>query len=151
MRPEMVQARDSHLGNLHLLLLLSDKLGESNQSAKENFDDDVLREQNQPWCIYEGPKLEDIMISTGVVHNLPKFSGTQGESVTTHLQHFHGICQNLKPYGVEVEDFKLKVFYFSLIDAANDWFLSLPSGSIQTWAQMQGKFLAKYYPAGRAT
>ncbi|CAM8943743.1 unnamed protein product [Rhodiola kirilowii] len=86
---------------------------------------------NQPWCIYEGPELEDIGINTAVVHHMPKFSGRQGESATTHLQRFHGICRNIKPSGVEVEDFKLKAFDFSLIDAAKDWFLSLPSGSIQ--------------------
>ncbi|CAM8910482.1 unnamed protein product [Rhodiola kirilowii] len=106
--------------------------------------------KNQPWCIYEDPELENIAINTSVVHNLPKFSGTPGESAITHLQRLHGICQNLKPNGVNVEDFKLKAFYFSLIDSANDWFLSLPSGSIRTWAQMQKKFLDKYYPAGRA-
>ncbi|CAM8968890.1 unnamed protein product [Rhodiola kirilowii] len=104
----------------------------------------------QPWCIYEGPELENIVINTSVAHNLPKFSGTRGESAMTHLQRLHGICQNLKPNGVNVDDFKLKAFYFSLIDATNDWFLSLPSGSIRTWAQMQKKFLDKYYPAGRA-
>ncbi|CAM8999885.1 unnamed protein product [Rhodiola kirilowii] len=106
--------------------------------------------RNQSWCIYEGPELEGIVINSAVVHHLPKFSGRQGESATTHLQRYHGICQNLRPYGVEVEDFKLKAFYFSLIHVAKDWFLSLPSGSIQTWDQMMKKFLNKYYPAGKA-
>ncbi|CAM8957395.1 unnamed protein product [Rhodiola kirilowii] len=131
-------------------------------AREENFDDDVFQEptmgelsapnfRNQTWCIHESPELEDILVSTGVVHNLPKFSGTQGESSTSHLKRFHGPCQNLKPHGVDVEDFKLKAFYFSLMDAANDWFLALPSSSIRTWAQMQANFLAKYYPTGRAT
>ncbi|CAM8899708.1 unnamed protein product [Rhodiola kirilowii] len=106
--------------------------------------------ETQPWCIYEGPELEYITINASVAHSLPKFSGAHGESATTHLQRLHDICQNLKPNRVSIDDFKLKAFYFSLIDAANDWFLSLPSGSIRTWAQMQGKFLDKYYPAGRA-
>ncbi|CAM8920039.1 unnamed protein product [Rhodiola kirilowii] len=106
--------------------------------------------RNQLWCIHEGPELENISINTSVAHNLPKFSGTRGESAMTHLQRLHGICQNTKPNGVNVDDFKLKALYFSLIDAANDWFLSLPSGSIRTWAQMQKKFLDKYYPAGWA-
>ncbi|CAM8996730.1 unnamed protein product [Rhodiola kirilowii] len=105
---------------------------------------------NQPWCIYEWPELTDIVINSAVIHHLPKFSGRQGESATTHLQRYHGICQNLRPHGVKVEDFKLKAFYFSLIDAANDWFLSLPSGSIQTWDQMLKRFLNKYYPVGKA-
>ncbi|CAM8920040.1 unnamed protein product [Rhodiola kirilowii] len=44
----------------------------------------------------------------------------------------------------------LKAFHFSLTDAANAWFLSLPPGSIRTWDQMQKKFLAKFYPAAKA-
>ncbi|CAM8904995.1 unnamed protein product [Rhodiola kirilowii] len=44
--------------------------------------------RNQPWCILEGPELEEIAINTTVIHNLPKFSGRQGESATTHLQRY---------------------------------------------------------------
>ncbi|CAM8951250.1 unnamed protein product [Rhodiola kirilowii] len=106
--------------------------------------------QNIRWCINEGPDTQEIEIKTAVVHYLPKFSGRQGESATKHLQTFHGICQTLRPYGVSVENFKLKAFHFSLTDAAHAWFLSLPPGSIGTWDQMQKKFLAKYYPAAKA-
>ncbi|CAM8896974.1 unnamed protein product [Rhodiola kirilowii] len=106
--------------------------------------------KDQSWCIYEGPDLAAITVSTSVVHHLPKFSGTKGESATSHLTRYHGICLNLKPYGAPLDDFKLKAFYFSLTDAATDWFLSLPSGSIYTWEQMQRQFISKYYPAGRA-
>ncbi|CAM8963368.1 unnamed protein product [Rhodiola kirilowii] len=110
----------------------------------------VLNLKDQSWCIYEGPDLAAITVITTVVHHLPKFSGTKGESATSHLTRYHGISLNLKPYGVEVDDFKLKAFYFSLTDAATDWFLSLPSGSSYTWEQMQRQFVSKYYPAGRA-
>ncbi|CAM8949929.1 unnamed protein product [Rhodiola kirilowii] len=110
----------------------------------------IPRFRNHSWCIYEDPALEDVTISSGIVHNLPKFSGSKGESATTHLQRFHGICQNQKSPRVDVEDFMLKAFYFSLVEGASDWFLSLPSGSIHTWAQMQDKFVEEYYPAGRA-
>ncbi|CAM8973129.1 unnamed protein product [Rhodiola kirilowii] len=110
----------------------------------------VPRIRNHSWCIYEDPALDDVAISSGIVHNLPKFSGSHGESATTHLQRFHGIFQNLKPPRVDVEDFMLKAFYFSLVDGASDWFLSLPSGSIHTWAQMQDKFVEEYYPTGQA-
>ncbi|CAM8923581.1 unnamed protein product [Rhodiola kirilowii] len=106
--------------------------------------------KDQSWPIYEGPDLAAISVSTSVVHHLPKFSGMKGESATSHLTRFHGICLNLKTFGVEVDDFKLKAFYFSLADVATDWFLSLPSGSIYTWEQMQRQFVSKYYPAGRA-
>ncbi|CAM8969261.1 unnamed protein product [Rhodiola kirilowii] len=100
--------------------------------------------ETQPWCICQIPELENIVVD---INNLPRFSGTNEESATTHLQRLHGICQNLKPNRVNINDFKLKAFYFSLIDSASDWFLSLPSGSIRTWVQMQRKFLDKYCPA----
>ncbi|CAM8909847.1 unnamed protein product [Rhodiola kirilowii] len=124
--------------------------------GNNNYRAPTMRELNapdfetQPWCIYEGPEPEYITINTSVAHSLPKFSGAHGESATTHLQRLHGICQNLKPNRVSIDNFKLKAFYFSLIDSVNDWFHSLPSDSIRTWAQMQKKFLDKYYPAGRA-
>ncbi|CAM8877300.1 unnamed protein product [Rhodiola kirilowii] len=103
--------------------------------------------ETQPWCICQSPELENIIVDT---NNLPRFSGTNEESAMTHLQRLHGVCQNLKPFRVNLNNFKLKAFYFSLVNSANDWFLSLPSGSIRTWDQMQKKFLDKYYPAGRA-
>ncbi|CAM8907951.1 unnamed protein product [Rhodiola kirilowii] len=106
--------------------------------------------KDQSWCIYEGPELEEIAISTSIVHHLPKFSGAKGESATGHLKRYHGSCHNLRPYGASVDDFKLKAFYFSLTDSATDWFLSLPSDSIYTWEEMQRQFLTKYYRAGRA-
>ncbi|CAM8932024.1 unnamed protein product [Rhodiola kirilowii] len=106
--------------------------------------------QNIPWCILEGPDIQEIVVNTAVVHHLPKFSGRQGESATKHLQSLHGICQTLRPYKATVANFKLKAFHFSLMDAAHAWFLSLHSGSIRTWDQMQKKFLDKYYPATKA-
>ncbi|CAM8920807.1 unnamed protein product [Rhodiola kirilowii] len=106
--------------------------------------------RDQSWPIYEGPDMAAITVSTAVIHNLPKFSGSKGESAQSHLTRFHGICLNLRPHGVEVDDFKLKAFYFSLQEAATDWFLALPSGSVHTWEQMQKHFISKYYPAGRA-
>ncbi|CAM8944361.1 unnamed protein product [Rhodiola kirilowii] len=61
----------------------------------EYYEDELLREptmgelnasdfENQPWCIYEGPELENITINASVAHSLPKFSGAHGESATTH-------------------------------------------------------------------
>ncbi|CAM8929399.1 unnamed protein product [Rhodiola kirilowii] len=106
--------------------------------------------QNIPWCIYEGPDMHEIEMNTAAAHHLPKFLGRQGESATGHLQDIHGICQTLRPYEVIVENFKLKALHYSLTDMARSWFLSLPSGSIRTWDQMQKKFLDKYYPVAKA-
>ncbi|CAM8948356.1 unnamed protein product [Rhodiola kirilowii] len=124
--------------------------GDDNYRAPTMGELNAPKFETQPWCICQDPELENITVDMSVIPNLPKFSGTNEESAMTHLQRLHGICQNLKPNGVNVDNFKLKAFYFSLIDAANDWFLSLPSGSIRTWVQMQKKFTEKYYPAIKA-
>ncbi|CAM8940548.1 unnamed protein product [Rhodiola kirilowii] len=130
--------------------VFNDYYGNNNYRAPTMGELNAPDFETQPWCIYEGPELEYITINASVAHSLPKFSGAHGESATTHLQRLHDICQNLKPNRVSIDDFKLNAFYFSLIDAANDWFLSLPFGSNRIWAQMQKKFLDKYYLAGRA-
>ncbi|CAH9051333.1 unnamed protein product [Cuscuta europaea] len=51
------------------------------------------------------------------------------------------------PNGVSEEKIKLRAFPFPLKDTAKDWLFYLPSGSINTWAQMKKRFLDRYYPA----
>ncbi|KAK9691285.1 hypothetical protein RND81_09G187200 [Saponaria officinalis] len=57
----------------------------------------------------------------------------------------------MKPAAVTDEQLKLRAFPFSLKDAARDWFYYLPENSIDTWLKMKQAFLAKYFPASRAS
>jgi len=44
---------------------------------------------------------------------------------------------------------KLRLFPFTLTGKARDWLLSLPSGTIQTWDELELKFLEKYFPMSK--
>jgi len=44
---------------------------------------------------------------------------------------------------------KLRLFPFTLTSRARDWLLSLPSGTIQTWEELELKFLEKYFPMSK--
>jgi hypothetical protein len=41
------------------------------------------------------------------------------------------------------------LFPFTLTGRAKDWLLSLPTGTIQTWDELELKFLEKYFPMAK--
>ncbi|CAM8999133.1 unnamed protein product [Rhodiola kirilowii] len=98
-----------------------------------------------PWCIWLDEDAEDIEIKGGVIHHLPKFGGMPDENPLRHLMEFHGVCMSMKSALVPENIFKLKAFPFSLASQAKSGLMSLPSGLIISWDQMQRKFMDKYY------
>ncbi|CAM8956945.1 unnamed protein product [Rhodiola kirilowii] len=56
----------------------------------------------------------------------------------------------MKSASVPKNIFKLKAFPFALVSQAKSWLMSLPSGSIISWDQMQRKFMDKYYSHSKA-
>ncbi|CAM8882699.1 unnamed protein product [Rhodiola kirilowii] len=103
-----------------------------------------------PCCIRLDEDAEDIEIKSGVIHHLPKFGGMPDENPLRHLKEFHGVCMSMKTASVPENIFKLKTFPFSLESQAKSWLMSLPSGSITSWDQMQRKFMDKYYSHSKA-
>ncbi|XP_047942991.1 uncharacterized protein LOC125189799 [Salvia hispanica] len=67
-----------------------------------------------------------------------------------HITKFIQICNTTKMNGVTDDQIRLRLFPFSLEDAAKDWLESLTPGSIRTWDQMVHKFLEKFYPPSEA-
>ncbi|KAK9691281.1 hypothetical protein RND81_09G186900 [Saponaria officinalis] len=57
----------------------------------------------------------------------------------------------MKPAAITDEQLKLRAFPFSLKDSARDWLYYLPENSIDTWLKIKQAFLAKYFPASRAS
>ncbi|CAM8975389.1 unnamed protein product [Rhodiola kirilowii] len=103
-----------------------------------------------PWCIRLDEDAEDIDIKSGVIHHLPKFGGMPDENPLRHLKEFHGVCMSMKSASVPENIFNLKTFPFSLESQAKSWLMSLPSGSITSWDQLQRKFMDKYYSHSKA-
>ncbi|XP_074266871.1 uncharacterized protein LOC141590162 [Silene latifolia] len=59
------------------------------------------------------------------------------------------MCEGAIPNGVTEDQFKLRAFPFSLMDAAKDWLFYLTPGSISTWKELKAIFLEKFYPDSR--
>ncbi|XP_050909032.1 uncharacterized protein LOC127122788 [Lathyrus oleraceus] len=77
------------------------------------------------------------------------FSGKINEDANKHLQRFLTMTTSLKIEGHSEEAKKLVMFPFTLSEDAEEWFYSLPTGSITTWQQMETTFLNEYFPASK--
>jgi len=63
-----------------------------------------------------------------------------------HLSHFAETCEFCVPPATVTESQKkLRLFPFTLTSRAKYWLLSLPSGTIQTWEELELRFLKKYF------
>nr|XP_027072042.1 uncharacterized protein LOC113696855 [Coffea arabica] len=89
-------------------------------------------------------------LKSGLIYLLPSFHGLSGEEPHKHVKEFEMVCSSMKPPGVTEEQIRLRIFPFSLKDAAKDWLYYLPAGSITIWAQLKKKFLEKFVPASQA-
>ncbi|XP_027152351.1 uncharacterized protein LOC113752439 [Coffea eugenioides] len=107
---------------------------------------------HQPLCITFPTLAENTAfeLKSGLIHLLPSFHGLSGEERHKHVKEFEVVCSSMKPPEVTEEQIRLRVFPFSLMDAAKDWLYYLPACSIITWAQLKKKFLEKFFPASRA-
>ncbi|XP_074288398.1 uncharacterized protein LOC141613560 [Silene latifolia] len=107
----------------------------------------------QPLCI-TFPALDDgvtFLLKSGLIHQLPSFSGTSIEDPNKHLSDFHIVCTGMKPVDVTHEQLKLRAFPFSLKGNARNWLINyLPPASITTWIGMKKAFLEKYFPPSRS-
>ncbi|XP_050889910.1 uncharacterized protein LOC127095237 [Lathyrus oleraceus] len=56
------------------------------------------------------------------------------------------MSNTLKIDGHTEEVKKLRMFPFTLVEEAEEWFYSLPAGSITTWEEMEKAFLNEYFP-----
>ena len=75
------------------------------------------------------------------------FTGKFNEDANKHLQRFLTMSTTLKIDGHTDEAKKLRMFPFTLSKDAEEWFYSLPAGSISTWEEMEKFFLDEYFPA----
>ncbi|CAN6543425.1 unnamed protein product [Malus baccata var. baccata] len=80
---------------------------------------------------------------------LPTFHGVSSDDPNMHIAEFLMGCKNILVRGFSAESIKLRLFPYTLKDQARRWLLTLPSGSISTWAQLSETFLNKYYLASK--
>src|SRR3954463_13118247 len=75
------------------------------------------------------------------------FTGKVNEDANKHLQRFLTMSTTLKIDGHTEEAKRLRMFPFTLAEEAEEWFYSLPAGSITSWGEMEKAFLNEYFPA----
>jgi hypothetical protein len=78
-----------------------------------------------------------------------QFSGVSSNDAAAHLNNFIELCEMQKYKDIDGNIIKLKLFPFSLRGRANDWLLSLPRNSIDSWDTCKDAFITKYYPLAK--
>ncbi|XP_059663656.1 uncharacterized protein LOC132309357 [Cornus florida] len=90
-------------------------------------------------------------IKASTLQLLPSFYCLSKEDPYWHLDDFTEVCRTIKIQNFDDDVLQLHLFSFALKDKAKDWFNSLPADTITTWAELQQKFLNKYFPMVRIT
>ena len=75
------------------------------------------------------------------------FCGKPNEEANAHLQNFLELCDTVVIQGVATDVVKLRLFPFSLLGKAKQWFYK--ENDIDTWAKCSKAFLAKNFPLGK--
>jgi hypothetical protein len=102
--------------------------------------------------VFQPANLVAFDIKSSVQQNLNEnpYDGSDDRSPHEHLSHFHETCQFcVLPANVTESQKKLRLFPFPLTSRAKDWLLSIPSGTIQTWDELELKFLKRFFPMSK--
>ena len=75
------------------------------------------------------------------------FYGKPNDDANTHSQNFLELCDTVVIRGVAADVVKLRMFPFSLVGKAKQWFYK--EKDIGTWAKCSKVFLAKFFPLGK--
>ena len=75
------------------------------------------------------------------------FCGKPNEDANAHLQNFLKLYDSVVIRGVAADVIKLRLFPFSLLGKAKQWFYK--EKDIDTWAKCSKVFLTKFFPLGK--
>ena len=76
------------------------------------------------------------------------FCGLPSEDANAHLQQFLELCDTIVIKDVNPEVIRLRLFPFSLIGKAKQWFYK-DRTAVDTWTKCSTAFLAKFFPTGK--
>nr|GEV12759.1 reverse transcriptase domain-containing protein [Tanacetum cinerariifolium] len=93
----------------------------------------------------------DFGLKNDMIQNSCQFHGLPGDDANKDLDKFLHVTQSIKVNGVTEDALHLYLIPHSLTHHATAWFDSLPRNSINTFKQMAGMFLGKYFPPSMVT
>jgi hypothetical protein len=76
------------------------------------------------------------------------FHGKASEDANNYLQHFLEICNTFTIRGVTQDAVRLRLFPFSLLGKAKQWFYSSKE-AVSTWEKCSNAFLTKFSSLGK--
>jgi len=76
------------------------------------------------------------------------FCGKPNEDTNAHLQNFLELCKTVTIRGVTADIIRLRLFPFSLLGKAKQWFYQNKK-AVSTWDKCSAAFLAKFFPLGK--
>ena len=71
------------------------------------------------------------------------------EDPYTHLSTFMELCSTMGASDEDVEAVYLKAFPFSLAGKAKTWLQSHPNKSLNTWEEVEEKFIVRFFPPSK--
>jgi len=77
------------------------------------------------------------------------FVGMDHEDPYTHSSTFMELCSTMEASDKDAEAVYLRSFLFSLAIKARTWFQSHPNKSLNTWEEVEEKFIARFFPPSR--
>ncbi|XP_041999954.1 uncharacterized protein LOC121749449 [Salvia splendens] len=99
-----------------------------------------------------GPQIEANNFKLGIplINRVEQnaFAGRDTEDANQHLTKFVEITNTTKINSVDDDIVRVRLFPFSLTDAAKEWYDCLPADKTTNWKDLVVLFLDKYYPPG---
>ncbi|KAL4361636.1 hypothetical protein GQ457_04G022710 [Hibiscus cannabinus] len=94
-------------------------------------------------------ELKPIMFN--MLNSIGQFGGSPHEDARQHILAFLEVCDSFQQQGVHEDVLKLKLFPYSLRDRARAWLSGVPTGSLESWADLCRSFLMRYNPPNMHT
>jgi hypothetical protein len=89
----------------------------------------------------------EIKTSTIRMEKHSPFTGKEDPNL--HLQAFIQLCQTFNMDGVTQDQMRARLFPFSLLGKALQWFYSQPAETVQNWDILMRAFMKEYYSLGK--
>jgi hypothetical protein len=88
-------------------------------------------------------------IKTSTIRMVQHSPFTDKEDPSLHLQAFIQLCQTFNMDGVTQDQMRARLFPFSLLGKALQWFHSQPAETVQDWNALMRAFIKEYYSPGK--
>ena len=88
-------------------------------------------------------------IKTSIIRMVQSSPFTGKEDANLHLQAFLQLCRTFDMQGMTQVQMRVRLFPFSLLGRAMQWFHSLPPRTVQNWESLMKEFMTEFYSPGK--